>query len=76
MRNIFILYMPPGNVEAMVHYEDTIRNKVAPSRILPLVSSGVSRKLNQVFGQRPIAVWGSRNSPTNRARFDRMNEGG
>ncbi len=75
MRNIFILYMPPGNVEAMVHYEDTIRNKVAPSRILPLVSATVSRKLGQVFGPRPIAVWGSRNSPANRARFDRMNEG-
>lgn len=75
MRNIFILYMPPGNVEAMVHYEDTIRNKVAPSRILPLVSLNVSRKLNQIFGQRPVAVWGSRNSPANRARFDRMNEG-
>ena len=33
MRNIFILYMPLGNREAMVHYEDTIRKKVAPERI-------------------------------------------
>lgn len=75
MRNIFILYMPTGNVEAMVHYEDTIRKKVAPSRILPLISSSVSRKIAQVFGQRPIAVWGSRDSPSNRSKFDRMNEG-
>lgn len=75
MRNIFILYMPTANAEAMVHYEDTIRNKVAPSRILPLVSSTVSRKIGNVFGQRPIAVWGSKDSPANRAKFDRMNEG-
>ena len=75
MRNIFILYMPTANTEAMVHYEDTIRKKVAPSKILPLVSSSVSRKLAQIFGQRPIAVWGSRDSSSNRAKFDRMNEG-
>jgi hypothetical protein len=31
MRNIFILYMPPANMEAMVHYEDTIRKKVNPT---------------------------------------------
>lgn len=75
MRNIFLLYMPPANAEAMVHYEDTIRRKVAPERILPLVSSSVSRKLAQVFGQRPIAVWGSRDTSANRAKFDRMAEG-
>jgi hypothetical protein len=75
MRNIFILYMPTANTEAMVHYEDTIRKKVAPGRILPLVSSSVSRKLAQFFGQRPIAVWGSRDTPANRAKFDRMTEG-
>jgi hypothetical protein len=67
--------MPPANAEAMVHYEDTIRRKVAPEKILPLVSSSVSRKLVQVFGQRPIAVWGSRDTPANRARFDRMTDG-
>lgn len=75
MRNIFILYMPTANVEAMVHYEDTIRKRVSPSRIHPLVSSIVSRKLTLVFGQKPIAVWGSRDSSSNRAKFDRMNEG-
>ncbi len=24
MTNVFLLYMPPGNAEAMVHYQDTI----------------------------------------------------
>jgi hypothetical protein len=75
MRNIFLLYMPPGNAEAMVHYQDTIRNKVAFDRIVSHVSSGVGRKLQQVFGPRPIAVWGSRDTDANRSKFDRMAEG-
>jgi hypothetical protein len=75
MRTIFTVYMPPGNAEAMVHYEDTIRKKSAPERILAHVSVGVGRKLEQLFGVRPIAVWGSRDSSANRAKFDRMREG-
>jgi hypothetical protein len=75
MRNIFLLYMPPGNTEAMVHYQDTIRNKVAFDRIAPHVSSPLGRKLQQVFGPNPIAVWGSRDSSSNRTKFDRMTEG-
>src|SRR5438093_12952339 len=75
MRNIFLLYMPPGNAEAMVHYQDTIRNKVAFDRIASHVSSSLARKLEQVFGPHPIAVWGSRDSSANRAKFDRMTEG-
>jgi hypothetical protein len=75
VRNIFLLYMPPGNAEAMVHYQDTIRNKVAFDRIAPHVSSSLGRKLQHVFGPSPIAVWGSRDSAANRAKFDRMTEG-
>jgi len=75
MRNIFLLYMPPGNAEAMVHYEDTIRRKVTFDRIARHVSSDLARKLKQIFGPHSIAVWGSRDSPANRAKFDRMNEG-
>jgi len=67
--------MPPGNTEAMVHYQDTIRNKVAFERIASHVSSSLARNLQQVFGTHPVAVWGSRDSSANRAKFDRMAEG-
>ncbi len=67
--------MPPGNAEAMVHYEDTIRNKVAFERIAPHISSSLGRRLQQIFGPHPIAVWGSRDSAANRAKYDRMNDG-
>lgn len=75
MRNIFLLYMPPGNAEAMIHYEETILRPVEPSRIYRYVGSNLRRQLDRVFGSRPIAVWGSRDSGANRSKFDRMKPG-
>jgi hypothetical protein len=75
MRNIFLLYMPPNNLEAMTHYRDTIQQKVAFDRISRFVSRDTAASLRNVFGDRPIAVWGSRNSPANRAKFEKMTEG-
>jgi hypothetical protein len=75
MRNIFILYMPTDNAEAMAHYEDTIRKKVALERIYSVVSRETARKLQSFFGPRPIAVWGSRDTRANHSRFDRMQVG-
>ena len=59
----------------MVHYQDTIRNKVAFNRIAQHVPSSFARGLQKVFGPHPIAVWGSRDSSANRAKFDRMKDG-
>jgi hypothetical protein len=75
MRNIFILYMPPTNLEAMVHFEDTIQKKVAPELVYSSVKPELQRRLQRMFGAKPIAVWGSNNSPANRRKFDRMNDG-
>lgn len=75
MRNVFILYMPPGNHEAMVHYEDTIKRKVSQDRILKYIDRSCADMLHAVFDNRPIAVWGSRDSGANRGRFERMKPG-
>ena len=72
MRNIFLLYMPPGNVEAMTHYRDTIHERVSLERIAPFVSRDFAARLKRIFGDRPIAVWGSRDTPANRARNRRI----
>jgi hypothetical protein len=72
MRNIFILYIPTGNYEAQVHYEDTIKNKVEPSRIYRYVDFNLQSKLKNIFGNRYIAVWGSRDTAANRSKFERM----
>lgn len=67
--------MPPGNYEAMVHYEDTIKNKVSPDRIFQYVDSGLRDRLRKIFGDSPIAVWGSRVGENNRSRFSKMQPG-
>ena len=59
----------------MVHYQDTIRNKVAFEKVASHLEPSLGRKLQQVFGGRPMAIWGSRDSSANRAKFERMNDG-
>jgi len=75
MRNIFLLYMPPNNLEAMTHYQDTIQQKVSFDRISRFVSRDVGTRLKRIFGERRIAVWGSRDTRANRAKFEKMSEG-
>jgi hypothetical protein len=75
MKNIFIAYMATGNNEQMVHYQDTIKNKVPQNRIIPYVDRNLQSKLKSFFGDKPIAVWGSRDSDPNRARFEGMKQG-
>jgi hypothetical protein len=75
MRNVFLLYMPPGNAEAMVHYEDTIKKRVDLSRISKHVSQNLRAKLIGIFGNHTIAVWGSVAGPRNRSSHERMAEG-
>lgn len=75
MGNVFLLYMPPGNAEAMVHYEDTIKQKVPLQRVFPHVSRAVQQQLVGIFGAGPVAVWGSAAGDRNRLKFDRMSAG-
>ena len=75
MHNAFLLYMPPGNMEAMVHYEDTIKKKVPWEAIAEHVPRKLGAELRLIFGESRIAVWGSQAGPLNRARFARMSAG-
>ncbi len=75
MRNVFLLYMPPGNTEAMAHYQDTIKNRVTLSRIAGFVSQDLRAKLTSVFATAPMAVWGSQAGPKNRSNFAGMSQG-
>ena len=75
MRNVFLLYMPPGNPQAMVHYQDTIKNRVELRRITRFVSQNLTANLTSVFGGAGVAVWGSEGGPGNRGNFERMSQG-
>lgn len=72
MRNIFLLYMPPSNYEAMMHYQDTIVSRVPLERLSPFLPRDLVARLRGVFGRKPIAVWGSREGPKNRSNFEMM----
>ena len=67
--------MATGNYEQMVHYQDTIKNKVPQERIFPYVDHNLQNKLKNIFINKPITVWGSRDSDSNRTRFERMSTG-
>ena len=69
MANVFLLYMPPGNAEAMVHYQDTIQLRVPLARVAPHVPANLRTNLISVFGNSSIPVWGSAGGPRNRANF-------
>jgi hypothetical protein len=75
MRNIFLLYIAHGNYEQVVHYQDTIKNRVLQERIFRFIDPGLKGKLVDIFGNKPIAVWGSRDSSVNRQKFERMSPG-
>lgn len=75
MRNIFLVYMPPGNAEAMVHYEDTIKTRVPMSRVAKFLSQDDRSRLDRLFGSRAMAIWGSAGGKANRVKFDRMQQG-
>ncbi len=74
MRNVFLLYMPPSNTEAMVHYQDTILNRVPLERMSPFLPGTLTASSWHLRIQ-PIAVWGSRPGPKNRSNFELMSPG-
>lgn len=67
--------MPLTNSEAMVHYEDTIKHKVSQERIFKHIDHSLQNQLRDIFDQKPIPVWGSRDSTRNRSIFEKMRPG-
>ena len=59
----------------MVHYEDTIKKKVALPRLSKFIDQDLRTRLMSIFGASPIAVWGSEAGPRNRRAFERMSAG-
>ena len=55
MTNISILFIPPGNYEARVHYEETIKERVMPDRIFRYVDADLQHTLTSIFGSKSIA---------------------
>jgi len=67
--------MAPRNYEQMVHYQDTIKNKVSQERLFRYLDHNLQNRLRGIFDNKSIAVWGSRDTDANRSRFERMTAG-
>jgi hypothetical protein len=67
--------MPPGNAEAMLHYRETIEVRVPQARIAPHVSKDELREIRELFRNRNIPIWGSRDTERNRRSFESMRPG-
>jgi hypothetical protein len=59
MGNVFLLYIPPGNHEAMVHYEDTIKNGVSLRQISKFIPPALRDSLRKVFGADVVTLHAS-----------------
>ena len=46
MKNIFLLYMPPNNREAMLHYQETIKQRVHFGRVKPFLGSDLTPEVS------------------------------
>src|SRR5205823_4391265 len=51
------------------------RFSIPLEQIRRYVSDGIALQVQHIFGNRPIAVWGSRDSSANRSKFEKMAEG-
>ena len=59
----------------MIHYQDTIKNRVSQERIFKFIDRNLQSKLRNIFGDNPIATWGSRSGENNKSRFAKMQPG-
>jgi len=67
--------MPINNYEAMVHYRDTIESKVDQERAFNFLEKSEVKILKDIFGNKKLTIWGSRDSAQNRSRFNKMKPG-
>lgn len=75
MGNVFLVYMPPRNSAAMLHFRETIERPVEQTRLQRFLKQPERARIRELFGEKPVAVWGSQDRGGNRRMFDKMAEG-
>ncbi len=59
----------------MVHYTDTIVTKVEQERVFNFLEKSEVKILKDIFGNKKLTIWGSRDSAQNRSKFNKMKPG-
>ncbi len=73
LKNIFL--MPCGATKTHEHLENTILKPVPQATILPTVLDETKEKLETIFGDKDIAVWGATYGKSNQGFFTKMKPG-
>lgn len=75
MKNIFVLHIDTENHEEMIHYNETVINKVEQNLINPLICEECKHTLKEAFSNFPVVAWRLLNNPKNRAIFKKIKPG-
>jgi len=75
MRNLFILHLPLKEPSEIIHYNETIINRVQQAKISPYLSSKEAKIIKDVFDDAPLAIWRLEDDKLNREKFEKLNYG-
>jgi uncharacterized phage-associated protein len=70
-----VLHIAVNDSEEIIHYNETVINKVNQSTILPFVGEKVKKELKKLFDDFPVVAWRLLNTPENRKIFKKIKAG-
>lgn len=75
MRNLFILHLPLKDPSEIIHYNETIINRVEQTKISSFLSSELKTTISKNFDDAPLAIWRLEDNKLNREKFEKINNG-
>lgn len=75
MKNTFILHLSMREPEEIIHYNETVINKVDQKIIFPFVDDSTKELIQNDFEDSSVIVWRLSNNAVNRSKFDKLTPG-
>jgi len=75
MKNTFILHLSMREPEEIIHYNETVINKVDQKLIFPFVDDSTKELIQKDFEDSSVIVWRLSDNAVNRSKFDKLTSG-
>lgn len=75
MKNTFILHLSMLDPEEIIHYNETVINKVDQKTIFPFVDDSTKELIQKDFEDSSVIVWRLLDNAVNRSKFDKLTPG-
>lgn len=75
MKNTFILHLSMREPEEIIHYNETVINKVDQKIIFPFVDDSTKELIQKDFEDSSVIVWRLSDNAVNRSKFDKLTPG-